>query len=101
MNLLLTGFVLISFGTAVWLSRFDWPKMLALVPVGALVPAYFGTGSNCGAGFVLHLYTEGQCLGPEQPREVFAAFFVLGIGAVLVAAVRARLGRVGLRRRNE
>ncbi len=96
MNLLILGFVLISIAMGVWLSRSDWLKMLVMVPLGALVPAFFGTGSNCGADFALHLYEAGRCMATDAPREVFAAFFVRGIVAVLVAGVLAKLARVVL-----
>ena len=70
-------FAIIALGVGLWLSRIDWAKMLALVPVGALVPAFYGAAVNCGAGFALDFFGPGSCTGDATPRAVFAAMFVV------------------------
>ncbi|MBZ4022779.1 hypothetical protein CKO11_09940 [Rhodobacter sp. TJ_12] len=87
-------FGLVALLVAFFLSRAGWVKMLALVPFGALVPAYFGTGTMCGADFVIRLTVTDSCTVPGEPYRIFAAYFVFGIIAVLGASVIVKTGRV-------
>lgn len=96
MNQFLIFFMVLALAMGLWLSRNDWLKMLVLVPFGALVPAFFGTASMCGLGFALHLTEAGTCAVAGEPYRLFAAYFVFGLGAVLVASVVVKLGRVAL-----
>lgn len=94
MNSFLVYFAVIALGVAWFLSRADWLKMLVLVPLGALVPAFFGTGSMCGADFILHLTEPGHCSVEGEPFRLYAAYFVFGLVAVLGASVLVKLGRI-------
>jgi hypothetical protein len=96
MTMFLIYFAIVALGVAWFLSRADWAKMLALVPVGALVPAFFGTASNCGPSFALHLFEPGVCATGQEAQQVFAAYFVMGIIAVLPLVVLVKLGRMAL-----
>lgn len=96
MNSFLIFFLIISLLVGFWLSKNDWAKMLALVPVGALVPAFFASASMCGMDFALHLTDAGRCTVPGEPFRLFAAYFLFGIAAVLLASVVVKLGRVAL-----
>ncbi|SOB92279.1 hypothetical protein SAMN05877809_101523 [Rhodobacter sp. JA431] len=87
-------FGLVALLVAFFLSRAGWGKMLVLVPFGALVPAYFGTGTMCGADFVIRLTAAESCTVPGAPYELFAAYFVFGLVAVLGASVIVKSGRV-------
>ena len=49
MNNFLIYFAIIALAVGFFLSRAGWGRMLLLVPVGALVPAFFGTASGCGS----------------------------------------------------
>jgi len=94
MNLFLIYFVIISLGMGLWLSKNGWAKMLALVPFGALVPAFFATASGCGAEFALHLFEAGTCqISDAPPFRLFSAYFVFGIVAVLLASLLGKLIR--------
>lgn len=93
MNQFLIFFILLALGMGLWLSRHDWAKMLALVPLGALVPTFFANASMCGMDFALHLTEAGRCAVPGEPFRLFAAYFIFGIGAVLVASVVVKLAR--------
>ena len=91
-------FFAVALGAAWFVSGMAWMRMLIWVPVAALIPAFFGTASNCGADFVLYLGEAGQCSASDAPEGVLASFYVLAIGAVLVAsvvvkAVRGVMGR--------
>lgn len=94
MNSFLVYFAVIALAVGWFLSRADWAKMLVLVPVGALVPAFFGTGSMCGADFILHLTEPGRCTVEGEPFRLYAAYFVFGLVAVLGASVLVKLGRM-------
>lgn len=88
MNTFMLSFIGLAIGVAILISRADWAKMLAFVPLGALVPAAIATASGCGANFPLHLFTKGSCtIGDAEPFRVFAFYFVFGLVAVLVASV--------------
>lgn len=93
MNQFLIFFALIALAMGLWLSRSDWAKMLALVPVGALVPTFFGTATMCGLDFALHLTEAGRCAVAGEPFRLFAAYFIFGIIGVLLASVVMKLGR--------
>lgn len=88
MNNFLIYFAIIALAVGFFLSRAGWGKMLLLVPVGALVPAFFGTAAGCGADFALHALEAGRCrIGEAEPFRFFAAYFAFGLVAVLVASV--------------
>ena len=87
MNGFLLAFLAVSAASAWAVTRAGWLRMLALVPVAALVPAYFGGASVCGADFLLHLSAAGRCAASDTPAEVVSAFYLAGIAAVLVLAV--------------
>jgi len=95
MNQFLLFFVVISLGMGIWLSRAGWAKMLALVPIGALVPAFFATGSACGLDFMMNFFTEGHCsISNDAPFRLFSAYFVFGIVGVLVASLLVKIARL-------
>lgn len=99
MNMFVVSFIGLAIGVAILISRADWAKMLAFVPLGALVPAAIATASGCGANFPLHFFTEGSCaIGDAEPFRVFAFYFVFGLVAVLIASILVKLGRIVMAR---
>ena len=92
-------FGVIALAMAVWLSRFQWAKAIALVPVGALVPAFYGAAVNCGLGFALDFFGPGACEGGHAPRAVFAALYVIALAPVLVGTLLVKLMRIVAARR--
>ena len=99
MNLFVIFLVVISLAMALWLSRADWVKMLALVPLGALVPGFYGAAVNCGIGFLADILGDGACTGGATPRAAFAALYVISIPMVLAGGVVFKLIGLGLSRR--
>lgn len=93
------SFIGLAVGVGILTSRADWAKMLALVPLGALVPAAVATATGCGGGFFLHLFTAGSCqIGAAEPFRVFAFYFVFALVAVLIASIVLKAGRMMLAR---
>jgi len=93
------SFIGLAIGVSILTSRADWAKMLAFVPLGALVPAAVATATGCGAGFFLHPFAAGSCqIGETEPFRVFAFYFVFALVAVLIASIVLKAGRMVLAR---
>ena len=86
--------LIICLAMGFWLSNNPWGKMLAILPLGMLVPAFYGTAVNCGLGFVTEFFGAGQCQGGNTPRQVFAGMYVLSFVPVVIFAVLSKIGRV-------
>lgn len=94
MNTFLAFLLIICLMIGVWLSKNSWSKLLLVLPLGALVPAFYGAASSCGLGFVTEFFTAGTCRNPEQtPQQVLAGVYVLSFVPVVLFAVLAKLGR--------
>ncbi|OCX61094.1 hypothetical protein BFP70_16730 [Thioclava sp. SK-1] len=75
-----------------FLSRFPWAKLIALIPVGMLVPSYYATGTVCGPLFFLDLLdAQAMCSNGYPGRQTFASAYVLTLVPVAVSAVLIRL----------
>ncbi|MDF1619215.1 hypothetical protein [Pseudothioclava nitratireducens] len=94
MNSFLAFLLIICLLIGFWLSKNSWGKMLVVIPLGVLVPAFYGAATNCGLGFMLDFFGQGECRGGNTPREVFGAIYILSFVPVLVFSVLAKLGRV-------
>lgn len=95
----MSAFILLGLVIAVavgaWLSRFSWSVLLALVPVAMLVPAYYGAGTICGAGFFMRLTDEAaQCANGISAGRTFSAAYMLAFPPVLISAVLGKLWRM-------
>lgn len=97
MNLFLGFALVICIAVGGWLSKYDWAKLLALVPVGMLLPAFYMTGTACGAGFVFNFFSDaGSCTNGYTPRQMFAATYVMALIPVAVAAIAIKLIRMAM-----
>lgn len=96
MNLFLGFALVLCIAVGGWLSKYEWAKLLALVPVGMLVPAFYMTGTSCGAGFVMHFMEEGVCHNGYSPRVMFAATYVLALVPVAASAIAIKLIRMAI-----
>ncbi len=100
MNLFLAFALVLCIAVGGWLSKYDWAKLLALVPVAMIVPAFYMTGTACGAGFVLHFFSDkASCSNGYVPRQMFAATYVLALIPVAASAIVIKLIRIGMERR--
>ena len=93
MNSFLAFLLIICLMIGFWLSKNTWSKLFLVIPLGVLVPAFYGTATNCGLGFVTEFFAEGVCKGGNSPREVLAGVYVISFVPVVVFAVLAKLGR--------
>lgn len=94
MNTFLAFLLIICLMIGFWLSKNTWSKLFILVPLGVLVPAFYGAASSCGLGFIADFFTEGVCRTPERtPQQVLAGVYVLSFLPVLAFTVLAKLGR--------
>jgi hypothetical protein len=94
MNLFLLFALVICVAVGAWLSKYEWLKLLAFVPIGMLLPAFYMTGTSCGAGFVMHLSKQAACTNGFAPREMFAATYVLAFVPVAASAIAIKLIRM-------
>ena len=95
MNLFLAFALVICVAVGGWLSKYDWAKLLAFIPIGMLVPAFYMTGTSCGAGFIMRFFSDvGSCSNGYTPRQMFAATFVLSLVPVAAAAIVIKLIRM-------
>ena len=94
MNTFLAFLLIICLMIGFWLSKNSWSKMLIVLPLGVLVPAFYGTASSCGLGFITEFFTEGVCRTPDRtPQQVLAGVYVLSFVPVVLFGVLAKLGR--------
>ena len=97
MNLFLAFALVICVAVGGWLSKYEWAKLLAFIPIGMLVPAFYMTGTSCGAGFIMRFFSDvGSCTNGYAPRQMFAATYVLALVPVATAAIAIKLIRMAM-----
>ncbi|KEP69876.1 hypothetical protein DL1_02230 [Thioclava dalianensis] len=95
MNLFLGFALVICVAAGGWLSKYEWAKLLALVPVAMLAPAFYMTGTACGAGFITRFFSDvASCSNGYTARQMFAATYVLALVPVAASAIAFKLIRM-------
>lgn len=93
MNSFFAFLIILCLLVAFWLSRNSWGKLFLVMPLGVLVPAFYGAATGCGLGFLAEFFTEGVCLGGKAPQQFLAGVYVIAFIPVIVFSVLAKLGR--------